>query len=137
MKVVTRYTEFVGIRITPDQRDALDRLLEDGTYSSESELMRAALDRLVSGETPDFGVGDVSSTSKRVVVDLPGKTSDLLDQLVELEVIISPQDGMRQSVQVFFDTQLETLEENRLRINSHKKRQLEEKFRESSVNIPR
>ena len=134
---MTRYTEFVGIRITPDQRDALDRLLEDGTYSSESELMRAALDRLVSGETPDFGVGDVSSTSKRVVVDLPGKTSDLLDQLVELEVIISPQDGMRQSVQVFFDTQLETLEENRLRINSHKKRQLEEKFRESSVNIPR
>ena len=134
---MTRYTEFVGTRLTADQRDALERLIAEGRYSSESELIRDAIDRLLKGEEPDFGVGDASKTARRVVVEIPGATYKLLEDLVELEVILSPQDGIRQAIHPYVDLTLEMHEEDRLKMKSHKKRQMEEKYRESSVNIPR
>ena len=134
---MTRYTEFVGTRVTPDQRDAINRLIAEGAFPSESELVRDAIDRLIRGEQADFGAGDAAETSKRVVVEMPARTYDLLHELVELELVLSPQDGIRQAIQPFFDSQLETLEENKIKIRSQKKRQMEEKYRESSVNIPR
>ncbi len=134
---MTKYTEYVGTRLTADQRDALDRLLAEGRYSSESELIRDAIDRLLKGEEPDFGVGDASSTAKRVVVEIPGASYRLLEDLVGLELILSAQDGLRQAIHPFVDLRLETHEEDKLKMKSHKKRQMEEKYRESSVNIPR
>ena len=134
---LTRYTESVGTRLTADQRDALDRLVAEGRYASESELVREAIDRLLQGEEPDFGVGDASKTAKRVVVEMPGATYRLLEELVGLEVILSPQDGIRQAIRPYVDLVLELNEEDKLKIKSHKKRQMEEKYRESSVNIPR
>jgi hypothetical protein len=135
--VLTKYTEFVGTRITQDQRDLVGRLVKEGVYSSESELVRAALDLLLEGEQPEFGVGDKAKTSTRLVVELPGKNYELLKLLVELELILSPQEGLRQAIQPYFDSQLELLEENRLTFKHQKKRQMDEKLRESSVNIPR
>jgi Arc/MetJ-type ribon-helix-helix transcriptional regulator len=79
----------VTIRLTAEQAEAIDFLVESGRFKNRSKVIRAAIDELISVPEKEEQSGPV-----KVVAQLPDSMVAEIDSLVDLEYFQSREQGL-------------------------------------------
>ncbi len=87
-------TKRITVRIPVDMAEELDDLVEEGSYSSLSEAIRAAIDEFIKNKNaPDH--------ISKVTVDLPKQKVGEIENLVEKGDSIDVDDAIRTAVREY------------------------------------
>src|SRR5437660_11002648 len=84
-------SERVTIRLPPDKVKALHQLVKSGTYTTISDVIRAAIDKFIDIQfSPDY-IG-------KLMIELPRGSEVDLQQLVKSGASVSGEDAVRYAV---------------------------------------
>jgi len=97
-----RPAERITVRLTPDTAEAIQTLIDSGEYLSVSEVIREALDDLLSKRFPSGNVD-------RVTVELPKAKVMELESLVQEGDSVSLDDAIRNAVREYTRTRLRSM----------------------------
>jgi|GEM_PF-3493339 len=82
----------ITIRLSEDKIEAIEQIVKEGEYESISEVVRHALDYFLDAR-PKPG-----ETTRKVVVEIPSRDHDLLEEYKSEGLIVSEQDAIRAAV---------------------------------------
>jgi Arc/MetJ-type ribon-helix-helix transcriptional regulator len=87
-------SERVTIRLPPDRVKALHQLVKSGTYTTISDVIRAAIDRFIDMQfSPDY--------IRKLMIELPKGNVVDLQQLVKSGDSVSVEDAVRNAVREY------------------------------------
>ncbi len=87
-------TKRITVRIPVDMAEELDRLVEEGAYSSTSEAIRTAIDDFVKNKNAPEHIS-------KITVDLPKQKVGEIENLVEKGDSVNVDDAIRTAVREY------------------------------------